>query len=153
MDFKFHRPGTDHGHPKYNDWEPVAKTIKISIQMIIGFLLVLLLTSKFSFNVFQCGYPSYLTYLKSVHSLPVLEIVSAALVYSTGIELAYMLFTPGPDEAIEPLITGTAAAYLYLVSKNSRLDLETIASMLLFVVVIAALFFVKDAYIDRRDNK
>jgi len=108
MDFKFYRPGVDHGHPKYNDWEPVAKTIKISIQMIIGFLLVSLLTSKFGFNAFQCGYPSWLVYLKSIHSLPVLEIVSTALAYSTGIELAYMLFTPGPDEAIEPLISPVA---------------------------------------------
>lgn len=153
MGFEFYRAGVSHGHPKYDYWEPIAKTLKIVIQMIIGLILVILLTSKLFCHVFQYDYPSWLSYIKSIHSLNVLEIVSRALAYSTGIELAYMLFTPGPDEAIEPLITGTASAFLYLVSKEAKLELQTVASMLLFVIVIAVLFFMKDAFINRNEPK
>jgi hypothetical protein len=36
---------------------------------------------------------------------------------STAIELGYMLFTSGPDEAVEPLILGIAGAALLVLSE------------------------------------
>jgi len=46
-----------------------------------------------------------------------LDMVAYALFFSSGIELAYMLFTPDPDEVLDPLMMGLAATVLLGVSK------------------------------------
>jgi hypothetical protein len=40
---------------------------------------------------------------------------------SAALDLAYMLFTEGPDEAVQPLIVGIAAAVLISVSEFKHL--------------------------------
>jgi len=42
----------------------------------------------------------------------ILTWVGKALIFSAAIDLAYMLFTPGPDEAIDPVIVAMAATVL-----------------------------------------
>lgn len=156
LDFSFYRDDDDinHGHPKYDKWEPRAKTIKICAQMVIGAMLVLLLVTKFLFHLINCPYPSCLSYIQAIHSLKTLEIVSFALAYSAGVELAYMLYTPGPDEAIEPLIIGAAATLLCTISQTESLNVQTVTSILLLVFAIAGLFLLKEFFIeDKKDDK
>src|SRR5947208_1370107 len=60
-----------------------------------------------------------------------LGVVGAALVVAAGLELAYSLFTEGPDEAIEPLLLAMSAAILLQLAKVTRFDYrEAIAAAL-----------------------
>src|SRR5215467_4681200 len=96
-------------HGLYNLCRHYAEGVKIFLQMVIGVILVI--------TLLLYGY----VFLQSVLQNPSkaltnpfnpLEIIAYGLFFSTGVDLAYMLFTPGPDEALEPVITGLAAAIL-----------------------------------------
>jgi hypothetical protein len=56
-----------------------------------------------------------------------LDLIAYGLFFSsTGVDLAYMLFTPGPDEAIDQVMTGLAGAILLSLGKFdfTKLQLE-----------------------------
>lgn len=77
-----------------------------------------------------------------------LSLLSQAMMVSAAIELAYMLFTPGPDEAVEPLIIGIAGSALYVLSDyNDPLAGSTFltdaAVILLFVLSMSILFYLR----------
>jgi len=76
-----------------------------------------------------------------------LKTISICLLASSAIELGYMLFTPGPDEAIVPVITGIAASILMILSNSSVLDLDDSLSLGILVVAIGCLFWVKEKYL------
>lgn len=139
----------------YDTFRPCAETIKIGLQMFIGVLLVFFLGTKFIFHFFNIGYDwsKWLGYLEYIHSLKTLIIVSSALAYSAGIELAYMLFTPGPDEAIAPLVTSAAAGLMHAIANVGKLDIQVVFSMLLYVIVIASLFMVKEIFTKDDEDK
>ncbi|MBI5822955.1 MAG: hypothetical protein HZB18_02935 [Chloroflexi bacterium] len=152
--FQFHDDGnTDHGHPKYDTWEPKARTAKIVLQMLIGVLLALLLGTKFFFKLFCHPCLTWHPYLHAIYQMETLLIVSKALAYSAGIELAYMLFTPGPDEAIEPLITSAASGLMYVLASEHQLTIQTIFSLLLYVLVIASLFMIKEIFAESENKR
>jgi hypothetical protein len=104
----------------------------------------------------------------------VLRTVGEALAFSAAIDLAYMLFTPGPDEAVEPVIVGIAATVMILVSSfkenivgsdpatehasaavshNPHFSdynmLWPVLSVLLLVGAIALLFYIRARYLKR----
>jgi hypothetical protein len=64
-------------------------------------------------------------WLGAVHATPVLAMVSAALLAAAAVELAYMLFTPGPDEAIDPLILGLAGTTILALSHHEQAASES----------------------------
>jgi hypothetical protein len=82
---------------------------------------------------------------------------------SAALDLAYMLFTEGPDEAVQPLIVGIAAAVLISVSEFKHLvakeefDLYHLfwlaAGILLLIAAIAALFYIREKYIESEKLK
>jgi hypothetical protein len=91
-----------------------------------------------------------------------LKIVGEILAMSAAVDLAYMLFTEGPDEAVQPLIVGIAAAVLISVSEFKHLvtdgkpDLNLIllvGSILLLISAIAALFYIDKKYIDSNESR
>jgi hypothetical protein len=55
----------------------------------------------------------------------ILDIVGGVLAYAAAIELAYMLVTPGPDEAVQPLILGLASVVLSIASRAESLIAST----------------------------
>jgi len=76
-----------------------------------------------------------------------------ALALATGIELAYMLFTAEPDEALTPIIMGIASTMLVALAGESERDVVWISSdidvgltALLGAVALAVLFFVRYRY-------
>jgi hypothetical protein len=69
---------------------------------------------------------------------PPLVLVGEGLAISAGVELAYMLFTPGPDEAIEPVMLGIAAAIL-IVASDPALDLDRAFIVLLLALALAVM--------------
>ncbi|WP_146056457.1 hypothetical protein [Methylobacterium sp. V23] len=129
----------------YSRWEPIAKKLKIYAQMCVGVIIGLSLIGKFLIAALDV--PGWLSnsYLAKV---PTLEAVGNGLAYSAGFELAYMLFTPGPDEAIEPVILGLAAAILIVISDaNTNWTDAVIPPALCFS--IGLLFVVKQRFINK----
>lgn len=73
----------------------------------------------------------------------VLEPIAHALAAAAVVELAYTLFTPGPDEVLDPLMLGlTSVLLLRLAGVDELIWTEALAT-LLFVLCLAILFGVK----------
>ena len=73
--------------------------------------------------------------------------MAIALEYSAGIELAYTLFTEGPDEAVEPVIMGLAAAMLLGFSKLGSIDVLAGCGAIAFVLALAGLFLIRHYFV------
>lgn len=127
-------------HPLYEKWKPRAQRVKIFLQMIIGALLPLFIGFHFLFVLV----PSW-EFLPYLRGMGVLEVTGAALALSAAIELAYMLFTPGPDEAVEPLILGLASCALLIASGD--LDWMRMASLVVLIGGVGALFWIKAKFV------
>jgi len=124
--------------------------------MFIGVLIILAILLKMIFLLFEFQPETYSIFV-AIYQLPALEIVSYGLGISAAIELAYMLFTPGPDEAIQPLILGIASALLLIVSKigPSPADGGSAATWGLALIIgvliasMAGLLWIKRAWIEK----
>jgi len=120
--------------------------------MLIG-LTVLIMLIPDAVSGFKFLITSQVSNLNHLFLQHALQIVSFGLAISAGIEMAYMLFTPGPDEAVEPVILSLAAATLYGLSV---IDFSHEASFYkysiligTFVLSMGLLFFIKDRYISK----
>jgi hypothetical protein len=129
-------------HNRLYGLQGMAEFVKIILQMLIGIGIIALLIFKLYYILTDGGFPNLL-HIESILKLPTLEIVSRGLAYSAGVELAYMLFTPGPDEAIEPLILGLAAALLLSISKIKDPNIYLALEIALYVLVLTSLFFLR----------
>lgn len=137
----------DGEHALYQWLGGPAESVKIALQMIIGAGIVGLLILKVASSF---GLPSWLPGpVTATLKQDTLEIVAHGLMYSAGVELAYMLFTPGPDEAVEPVLLGLASAVLLTISNDgdSVLNMLNVAVM---CAAIAGLFYVKDRFLKKR---
>lgn len=88
--------------------------------------------------------PSLLHRLAEKHPL---EIAGYFLALSACVELAYMLYTEGPDEAIEPVMLGFAAAALIVSAGDSVVSYRSAVILVVLVAGIGYLFYLKKKYI------
>ena len=131
--------------------EIIAEKGKQVLQILIAIGICLLLFFKIlnHFNAFPTNFM-----LNDFLKQNTLQIVGECLAYSAGIDLAYMLLTPGPDEAIEPLILGLASAILFSVSKIDKLNITLALEIGVYVIVLACLFVMRELFIeDEYGNK
>ena len=140
-------------HPLYKLAEPWMESCKIFLQFFIGFSLVLLLVIKALYFFLHLFFHLHLAPMDSLVALDTLELVAKALAYSAGIELAYMLFTDGPDEAIEPVIMGLAAAILLGLSKLLQPDFLQACGVIILVLALGALFIIRQYTIEKWGNE
>jgi hypothetical protein len=134
----------------YHAFEPYAKKIKSLIQMLIGIILIGFLLVKVSANIiYALGNP----FVRPLAEQNPLEIVAYGLFFSTGIELAYMLFTDGPDEAIDPVMTGLAAAILLGIGRIDFAVVQQGITLFLAVSALAGLFAIKTYLYDKDKDK
>src|SRR5690242_12498786 len=63
-----------------------------------------------------------------------------------------LLFTPGQDEAINPLILGLSAAILILLSKITDFNFNTALGISLLIVVLAGLFLFSKTFVNGKDK-
>lgn len=139
---------------------PWAKKFKIGLQFLIGIGLALLLLAKTFVAVSFLGPPlcrlipwvCRALRIQQLVALPTLALVAKALEYSAGFELAYTLFTEGPDEAVEPVIMGLAAAMLLGLSKLDRIDVLAGCGAVVFVIALAGLFFIRKRFVLSEDE-
>jgi hypothetical protein len=95
-------------------------SVKVAIQFVIGLLLMLLLSFKGILHLLRLiGISVPYNLAENLLRINVFYLIGIALGFSAGIELAYMLFTDGPDEAIRPLIMGVASAALFSIGGQS----------------------------------
>lgn len=144
-----HQPARPRHHGRRFDLhavtQPYAEGVKVVLQMFIGGGLAAVILLKLLSHV---GVGFALPFLvEQVYARPTLEIVGLALAYSSALELAYALFTRGPDEAVEPLIMGLAAAILVVVSGIKTIDLIRSTGVTLLVVALAGLFVIRQFFI------
>ena len=144
--------GNDKDHTIYRKAKPVAKSIKIVLQMLIGVVIVIKL-----FVAARCYFLCYsgICYLgvKCDRDVlfkvgPILEVIGYGLAISAGIDLARMLFTPEIDEAVDPLIVALSAAAIIAISKE-EFTTNWSASLALVVMTasIVVLFWVRKTFV------
>jgi hypothetical protein len=131
------------GKKLYESCEPFAHAAKVALQMIVGVGTVLCLIWHVGAAIGFLPPPFFAT------AQP-LQIVATGLEYAAGVELAFMLFTDGPDEAVQPLILGLAAAALLAISTGVSADaIEPIAIVAapVFAITIGFLLWIRDIFI------
>jgi len=141
-------------HLLYRLLKPFAEPIKIVLQMLIGAGIVGVLAIKLvSMGLDQFLPTCVIMWLKEdgfldiIAQNSILEIVSSGLALSAGVELAYMLFTPGPDEAVEPLILGLASTVFLVASGQGIESWQGMSSVLILILSIVILFWVRDRFV------
>jgi hypothetical protein len=140
----------DEDDPLYIWAKPTAKKIKIALQMFLGLGLVVLIFAKlFCANNSCQSIPVIkdVALIYKLSGLTALEIVGKALAYASAIELAYTLFTPGPDEVVAPLLMGLSAAILLGIAQIDDLTLPKAGATFLYVLVLAGLFLINEIFI------
>jgi hypothetical protein len=144
------QPGFLERFPKlelYDKYKPYAKNIKIILQMFVGGILAVLIIFKVLYDIAVAeGVPIHIPLLEA-HPL---EIVGVALAFSSAFELAYALFTPGPDEAVDPLIMGLAAVILLVISNITSITLANASGVALLVLALIVLFILRYFFIEEK---
>jgi hypothetical protein len=132
-------------------FESRVRRLETVLQMAIGVAITIMLVVKallffplMNTRLHEMFPPCILDRLASKHPL---AIAGYALAFSAAIELAYMLFTAGPDEAVEPVILGFASAAL-IVSAQPNLTPQAAVIIVVLVAGIAVLFWVRENYIE-----
>ncbi len=125
-----------------------ARNIKTLLQFAIGAALAFLLIYRTwlefrpDSNLMSVG--PIVAWIKE----PILKLVGKALILSAGFELAFTLFTPGPDEAIDPLLLGLSATALITASEGP-LTLCRAGLIGLLALTIGFLFFIRERFVYR----
>ena len=136
--------------------ENAAESFQMRIQKWIFLTLSLLLLAKGFFEILQTlsfldqpivlNIPPFkepLIFYKD-HGLvggllriKALVFIANALALSCGFQLAYMLVTKGPDEAVEPIMLGIASAILLILSDSSPSAWGQGKSLAIFLLIIS----------------
>ena len=126
-------PGT---YP-YKLLAPVAQIVKALLQMAIGVIAVGAIIHRFwvQWDVpLDSWKPEDYVFAR----------IGLALGIAAAVELAYTLFTDGPDEVLDPLMLGVAAALLLQLGKVHEFNYHDGIAALLYVTALAALFAVRE---------
>lgn len=131
----------DDDHPLYKRTKPWAKLAKIAGQMIIGIATAIAVVSVVVMRSGLLVSNSSTLRASALNAdeltAEIFAITAVGLAAAAALELAYTLYTPGPDEAIDPLLLGVSSTFLFLASKSDHLDWQFGLSA---VLVVAALF-------------
>jgi hypothetical protein len=133
----------------YDTLEKPARTLKILAQMLVGILLVVSVSAQL-IAAFQKTQETTVIWQK-FDSTILLDTIADALLVATAIELGYLLFTDGPDEAINPLITALAAAILLSIPAKAAtpdVDLKGAIAVAVFSLILALLIWVRARYLE-----
>lgn len=142
----------DPGRWLYRKAKPWAFGVKVFLQMIVGVGAVI----DIAWHVEQ----SVATHKNAAPFFPDIttsvKVVASALAVAAAIELAYTLFTPGPDETLEPLMLGLSSGILFLITENGDKNLSLPAqfsAVLLGVFALGVLFFIRHRFLRDDDEK
>lgn len=117
----------------YNELEPRAGFVKSGLQMLIGTGAVITISSH---AVAKWSHTADMTQL-------LIEDMGIALAAAAVVELAYTLFTPGPDEALDPLMLGLSSTILLQLNSAGPISLQKAGTLLIMSVILGGLFVVR----------
>lgn len=121
---------------------PKAKLLKAVIQMYIGILAVIRLDAYMRHGRTWWN----LHFADADHSL---ALIGRALAAATVVELAYTLFTDGPDEVLDPLMLGISAFLIIELGKTeTSISWGTGLGLLLAAIALGILFAVRQRFIE-----
>ena len=128
----------------YTALKPLARFLKIVGQMLIGLgTAVAVFAAIIMRSRALLHHPGVLSHgVQGAGTLTddIFAITAVGLAAAAALELAYTLFTPGPDEAINPLLLGVSSTFLFLASKVDKLNWEFGFSAVLVVIALSGLF-------------
>lgn len=135
----------------YEKAKPTAYGIKVFLQMTVGLGAVLDIAwhVEQSVSMHHGQDPFAPSIAKSV------LVIASALAVAAAIELAYTLFTPGPDEALEPLMLGLSSGILFLITENADKGLSPavqFSAVLLGSIALGVLFMIRNRFIGDDDE-
>lgn len=125
----------------YRVSQPAAENLKAILQMIIGVITVCVVGWRFLYTP-EADAPARL----------LLEGTGVGLAGAAALELAYTLFTPGPDEALDPLMLALSATMLLKLSESS-ISLGNAGSFLMLGALLAVLFATRLMLAERADGE
>ncbi|WP_075604098.1 putative phage abortive infection protein [Saccharicrinis aurantiacus] len=127
-----------------------ARVVKNIFQYLIGAGVICIIGYELFQELFMwpnCDWNFVVKYTE----MPILQMVSIGLAAATAVELGYMLFTPGPDEAVQPVMMGIASFVLYSLSLGiNELTGIQLIGMALLIATIPLLFWVTEKYINNK---
>jgi hypothetical protein len=145
--------GTALGDRLYGWLGPPAHFIKVLLQMAVAVWAIVALTPLVHRT---CSFSHALLCSRFPPEDSVLTVIGEALVVAAAIELAYTLFTPGPDEALNPLMLGVASTALLKLS-SAKLDVKNGIALLCYALALSVLFAIRlflatdlDPHLDKR---
>ena len=71
------------------------------------------------------------------------QVIADALAAATVVQLAYTLFTPGPDEALDPVLLAIATTMLYQLGTVTSFHWQDGLAVLLYGATLAGLFVIR----------
>jgi hypothetical protein len=129
----------------YGRWQPQAESLKVIGQMVVGLLTVIGVAVAV---IIQSVHPITASGAAEKLTAEVFAVTAAGLAAAAALELAYTLFTPGPDEALNPLLLGVSSTFLFLAVKSIRLDWQFGFSSAFFAAALYGLFKIKERFVD-----
>jgi hypothetical protein len=134
--------------PGYPQWlVDAARWVKAVLQMLVGIYTLFWLVRAFvlSPSMHNCAVMN--SREQFCYAIPpaavAFQIVADGLAAATVIQLAFTLFTPGPDEALDPVMLAIATALLFQLGKVDHFRWEDGLAVILYSVALGALFVVR----------
>ncbi|MGW4214889.1 hypothetical protein ACWEIJ_43400 [Lentzea sp. NPDC004789] len=128
-------PDEPEAPPPYKAAAPRAQYFKAVLQMGVALVAVSILL----FRVVFMHWGDSVGHIRE----DVFDTIGLALAIAAAIELAYTLFTHGPDEALDPLMLGLSAALVLQLGKAENFQWSQALAALLYIVGLVALFMVR----------
>jgi hypothetical protein len=142
----FHRAPGDWLYRKSKPW---AHGLKVFLQMFIGIGAAVDIGIHVAHSVSNHTGTAPLAPETKVS----VQVIAYALAVAAAIELAYTLFTPGPDDPLDPLMLGLSSAILLLVTSDKP-ELSQVArytGAFIGILALGVLFFVRHRFL--RDDE
>jgi hypothetical protein len=123
-----------------------ARVVKVLLQMLVaGVTMVFMVWGLVEKLIADRALLPVIDAQPTVHF--VLGVVGVGLAVATAVELAYGLFTDGPDEIVDPIMLGLASAILIQLADAQRFDTGQAVAALLYVVALGVLFMTRKRYV------
>jgi hypothetical protein len=124
----------------YQLLKPGAHGIKVFLQMLVGIGAAI----DIGFQVVRFSIAAHPAFVPAATATTaVVRVIAYALAVAAAIELAYTLFTPGPDEALDPLTLGLSSGLLLLIAAGPPSVTAKFSGVLLGVLALGGLFLIR----------
>jgi hypothetical protein len=144
------RDDSEYGKSVYETVQGYAHLVKAILQMLIGVVAVAIVGWKFLHD----APPLRAAPGEETATSLLLDGIGVGLAAAAVVELAYTLFTEGPDEALDPLMLGVSAALLIqLGGLNLGVSFNQAAGLLALGVLLAVLFVTRLMLAERHEDK